>query len=279
MGHVWRHDGEILIAAKGSPEQILTISSLDDDERARIENKIDELSGQGLRVIAVGVQELPSAEEIPDEIMQTSLTFCGLVGLVDPPREASGGNIAVCKKAGAPRRDDHGGQWPHGGLIAKKVGMEHIDQIITGEELSRMRTRSCGVPSDGQHFLPCHTGAQDADRQSIPENGEIVAMTGDGVNDAPALKYAHIGIAMGQRGSEVSREAADLILMDDNFSTIVDTIRDGRRIYDNIRKAVGYVFTIHIPIALSSSSPPASGDCTGKPSAASAPRRAAGADH
>ena len=88
--------------------------------------------------------------------------------------------------------------------------------------------------------------------KAFQENGEVVAMTGDGVNDTPALKFADIGIAMGKRGSEAAREAADLILMDDNFTTIVETLRDGRRIYDNLRKAVGYVFTIHIPIALTS---------------------------
>ena len=192
MGHVWRHDGEILIAAKGSPEQILTISSLDDDKRAQIENKIDELSGQGLRVIAVGVQELPSAEEIPDEITQTSLTFCGLVGLVDPPREGVRRDIAVCKKAGVRVVMITGDNGLTAASIAKKVGMEHTDQIITGEELSRMTDeelrRAVRMVSIFSRVIPEHKMRI---VKAFRENGEIVAMTGDGVNDAPALKYAH----------------------------------------------------------------------------------------
>ena len=253
MGHVWRHDGEVLIAAKGSPEQILAISRLTDNERAEAEKKIAELSGQGLRVIAVGMQKLPSAEEIPDEITKTSLTFCGLVGLLDPPREGVRRDIAVCRKAGIRVVMITGDSGTTAASIAGKVGMEHTGGIITGAELSRMTDKELRRAVRGvsifSRVMPEHKMRI---VKAFRENGEIVAMTGDGVNDAPALKYAHIGIAMGRRGSEVSREAADLILMDDNFSTIVDTIRDGRRIYDNVRKAVGYVFTIHIPIAFSS---------------------------
>jgi len=137
--------------------------------------------------------------------------------------------------------------------IAKKIGMPNNDHIITGDEINNMsdeqlreKVRDVSIFS---RVIPEHKMRI---VKAFKENGEIVAMTGDGVNDAPALKYADIGIAMGKRGSEVSREAADLILLDDNFSTIVDTIKDGRRIYDNIQKAVGYVFTIHIPIAFAS---------------------------
>ena len=137
--------------------------------------------------------------------------------------------------------------------IAKQVGIPHSSVIITGDELNTMtddelqeRIKDVSIFS---RVMPEHKMRI---VKAFKENGDVVAMTGDGVNDAPALKYADIGIAMGKRGSEVSREAADLILLDDNFSTIVDTIKDGRRIYDNIRKAIGYVFTIHIPIAFAS---------------------------
>jgi ATPase, P-type (transporting), HAD superfamily, subfamily IC len=136
--------------------------------------------------------------------------------------------------------------------IAKQVGIPNCDKIITGEELDQMseeelreKVRDVSIFS---RVIPQHKMRI---VKAFQANGEIVAMTGDGVNDAPALKHSDIGIAMGKRGSQVSREAADLILMDDNFTTIVETIRDGRRIYDNIRKAVGYILTIHIPIAFS----------------------------
>ncbi len=250
MGHVWNHDGEIIIAAKGSPERILTICSLTDTDRQQAEDKIIEMSEQGLRVIAVGFMKPNSESEIPDTVTDCTLTLSGLIGLADPPRESVKEDIKNCTKAGVRVVMITGDNGITASSIAKQIGMPNSDKIITGDELENMsdeelRERVHDV-SIFSRVVPEHKMRI---VKAFKDNGEIVAMTGDGVNDAPALKYADIGIAMGKRGSEVSREAADLILMDDNFSTIVDTIKDGRRIYDNIRKAVGYVFTIHIPIA------------------------------
>ena len=252
MGHVWKHDGEIIIAAKGSPERILTVCNLTDTERKQAEDKILEMSMQGLRVIAVGVMKPGSEAEVPAAITECRLTFCGLVGLADPPRESVKEDIKRCAKAGVRVVMITGDNGVTASSIAKQIGMPNCEHIITGDELNKMsdeelrdRVRNVSIFS---RVVPEHKMRI---VKAFKDNGEIVAMTGDGVNDAPALKYADIGVAMGKRGSEVSREAADLILMDDNFSTIVDTIQDGRRIYDNIRKAVGYVFTIHIPIAFS----------------------------
>ncbi len=253
MGHVWRHDGEIVIAAKGSPESILTICKLSDEQRKQIENKINEMSREGLRVIAVGTMNPKSESDIPDNITDCKLTFLGLIGLADPPRESVKEDIKMCNKAGVRVVMITGDNGITASSIAKQIGMKDSDNIITGDELNNMtdselmeRVHDANIFS---RVLPEHKMRI---VKAFKENGEVVAMTGDGVNDAPALKYADIGIAMGKRGSEVAREAADLILMDDNFSTIVHTIEDGRRIYDNIKKAIGYVFTIHIPIAFAS---------------------------
>lgn len=251
MGHVWYHDAEIIIAAKGSPERILTICDLSSEELLVVDNKIREMSEQGLRVIAVGMMKPATEAEIPPEITDCQLTLCGLIGLADPPRESVKNDIALCTKAGIRVVMITGDNGITAASIAKKIGMPNSDHIITGDMLNDMTDEElCAKVKDVSIFSRVVPEHKMRIVKAFKENGEIVAMTGDGVNDAPALKYADIGIAMGKRGSEVSREAADLILMDDNFSTIVYTVRDGRRVYTNIQKAVGYVFTIHIPIAL-----------------------------
>ncbi len=253
MGHVWRHDGNIIIAAKGSPEQILTICLLTAEEKALADRKITEMSEQGLRVIAVASEILETEEEIPARLTDCRLSLLGLIGLADPPRESVKRDIAVCNRAGVRVVMITGDNGITASAIAKKIGMKNYGEIITGEMLEHMtdgelqeKVKSVSIFS---RVIPEHKMRI---VRAFKENGEIVAMTGDGVNDAPALKYADIGIAMGKHGSEVSREAADLILLDDNFTTIVETVKDGRRIYDNIKKAVGYVFAIHIPIAAAS---------------------------
>ncbi|MFA6675484.1 MAG: cation-translocating P-type ATPase [Bacilli bacterium] len=253
MGHVWQREGKYIIAAKGSPERILTICNLTDKERKEAEDKIIALSSEGLRVIAIAAGYPHSEAEIPASILDCRLTLLGLIGLTDPPRESVKKDIAVCTKAGIRVVMITGDNGVTASAIAKKIGMPNSDHIITGDMLEKMTDEElCQVVKDVSIFSRVIPEHKMRIVKAFKQNGEIVAMTGDGVNDAPALKYADIGIAMSKRGSEVSREAADLILMDDNFTTIVETIRDGRRIYDNIRKAVGYVFTIHIPIAFSS---------------------------
>ncbi|MDR0222090.1 MAG: HAD-IC family P-type ATPase [Oscillospiraceae bacterium] len=251
MGHIWRHDGEIIIAAKGSPEHIMNICGLSDGERAAAEDKTREMSERGLRVIAVASANPRNEDGIPANISDCSLKLRGLVGLADPPRETVKRDIAACHRAGIRVVMITGDNGITAASIAKMTGIKNHGKIVTGDEISKMsdeelgeRVKTAGIFS---RVIPEHKMRI---VKAFRDNGEVVAMTGDGVNDAPALKYADIGVAMGKRGSEVSREAADLILMDDNFSTIVDTIKDGRRIFDNIRKAVGYVFAIHIPIAL-----------------------------
>jgi Ca2+-transporting ATPase len=253
MGHVWRRDGKLIIAAKGSPERLLPLCIMTPEEREAADHMLVKMGKEGLRVIAVGRMMPANESEIPARLTDCRLTFCGLIGLADPPRESVARDIATCNQAGVRVVMITGDNGITASSIARKIGMQDTDNIITADELERMTDdelrEKVKTVSIFSRVIPEHKMRI---VKAFRDNGAIVAMTGDGVNDAPALKYADIGIAMGKRGSEVSREAADLILMDDNFSTIVDTIKDGRRIYDNIRKAVGYVFTIHIPIALSS---------------------------
>ena len=253
VGYVWNVDNELILAAKGSPESILKACDIDSAELNQVNDEIRVMQEKGLRVIAVAKKELTNERELKDELEDYKLDFMGIVGLIDPPKETVKEDIKLCKKAGVRVVMITGDNGITASAIAKSIGMDNVDNIITGDMLDKMNDielrKAVKNVSIFSRVIPEHKMRI---VEAFQSNGEIVAMTGDGVNDAPALKQAEIGIAMGKRGSEVSREAADLILMDDNFSTIVDTIEDGRRIYDNIRKAVGYIFIIHIPIALSS---------------------------
>ncbi|HPE15625.1 MAG TPA: HAD-IC family P-type ATPase, partial [Oscillospiraceae bacterium] len=233
MGHVWRHGGELIVAAKGSPESILPLCAMDEAALRAAEAKLEEFSARGLRVIAVGKMEPESEAGIPSRLADCRLRFCGLVGLADPPRATVREDISACTRAGIRVMMITGDSGATASAVAGKIGMPGAESVVTGGMLERMTDAELreAVKTAGifARVVPEHKMRI---VKSLRENGEIVAMTGDGVNDAPALRYADIGIAMGGRGSEVSREAADLVLMDDNFRTIVETVRDGRRIYD-----------------------------------------------
>ncbi|MCL1796322.1 MAG: HAD-IC family P-type ATPase, partial [Clostridia bacterium] len=258
MGHVWRHDGETVIAAKGSPEHILTLCGPEGSAFSAARSHVRKMSEQGLRVIAVAIGKLSNRDAIPASLTDCRLSLSGLVGLADPPRESVKENIATCNKAGIRTVIITGDNGVTAAAVARKIGVVNTSSVITGEMLDAMTDEAlCDRVKDVSVFsrvLPEHKMRI---VRAFQQNGDIVAMTGDGVNDAPALKHADIGIAMGRRGSEVSREAADLILLDDNFSTIVTTIRNGRRIFDNIVKAVEYVLVVHIPIAVAAFLAPA----------------------
>jgi len=252
MGHIWQAvNGTAFLAAKGSPESILPLCKLKAEESSLVANAQKKLATKGYRVIAVAKRINLSTDSIPGNLQDNHLQLVGLIGLQDPPRESVPEAIKVCSKAGIRVVMITGDNGVTAKSIASSIGIECSENIITGQELQTMsdeelaeRVKTTNIFA---RVIPRHKMRI---VKALKDNGEIVAMTGDGVNDAPALKYADIGIAMGKRGTGVAKEAADMILLDDNFSTIVDTIKDGRRIYDNIRKAVGYVFVIHIPIAL-----------------------------
>lgn len=260
MGHVWKRDKNIIIAIKGSPESVFKICKLSDAELEIAKKQVQELSVLGLRVIAVATDHPATQSTVPAKITDCRLELLGLIGLSDPPRAGVAEHIATCRRAGVRVVMITGDNAHTATAIASKVGIINDDsskpssaQVLTGAMLDQMSAaklkQAVQTTAIFARVTPEHKMRI---VKALSANGEVVAMIGDGVNDAPALKYAHIGIAMGGQGNEVSREAADLILMDDNFSTIVASIRDGRRIYDNIKKAFSYVFATHIPVVLAS---------------------------
>jgi len=211
--------------------------------------QVSLLAAGGLRVLAVARSRyLPSA--VPDSPDSFAFTLCGLVGLQDPVRPGVAEAIEECRTAGVRVVMITGDHAQTAVSIARQIGLAHPGSVVTGRDISAM-----GDEELARRIADVNVFARVVPEQklrlvtALRARGEVVAMTGDGVNDAPALKAADIGVAMGERGTDVAREAAALVLVDDDFGSIVRAIRLGRRIYDNISKAMSYVLAVHVPIA------------------------------
>ena len=250
ISHVWSSgDGQdFTVSAKGAPEAVMDLCHMSEPQRARWTTEVEQMAAQGLRVLAVA-QGRCAGEPWPDNVHDFSFEWVGLLGLTDPLREGIPNAVAECRSAGIRVIMITGDHPATAQVIARQAGLAGGD-ILTGAGMDdlddttlRARLRSVSVcaritPAQKLRIV-----------QTLQAMGETVGMTGDGVNDAPALRSAHVGIAMGLRGTDVAREAAALVLVDNQFTAIVQGIRRGRQIYDNLQKSMRYIFAVHIPIA------------------------------
>ena len=250
MSHVWAFgDGQdCVVSAKGAPEAVMDLCHMAQDERAQWSATVEKMAVQGLRVLAVAQGRSPGAPW-PDSAHDFSFEWVGLLGLTDPLREGIEEAVAECQGAGIRVIMITGDHPATAQVIARQAGlgegnvlsgadMDLLDEPALKEALARASVCARITPAQKLRIV-----------QTLQAMGETVGMTGDGVNDAPALRAAHVGIAMGQRGTDVAREAAALVLVDNQFSAIVQGIRLGRQIFDNLQKSMRYIFAVHIPIA------------------------------
>lgn len=247
---VWRRDKEreLVVATKGAPEAIARLCKFSAAQLSALKGQTDEMARNGLRVLGIASAQFPD-HALPDNPEAFPFRFLGLAGLADPLREAVPAAVRECRSAGIRVMMITGDYPATASAIGRAAGLD-TGEVITGEDLAHMpnsalaeRVRTATVfarilPEQKLRIV-----------NALKANGEIVAMTGDGVNDAPSLKSAHIGIAMGGRGTDVAREAASIVLLDDDFGSIVKAISLGRRIYDNLRKAMAFILAVHVPIA------------------------------
>jgi P-type Ca2+ transporter type 2C len=253
MSQVWRSrkTRSLSVAAKGAPEAVLELCRLSSSEKDALLHRVRELAADGLRVLGVA-RATAQGDELPDSQRKFRFEFLGFVGLADPIRAEVPAAIEECLGAGI-RIVMITGDYPVTAMrIAREIRLsgDRDASVVTGSELERMDTATLGERIRSVDvFARVRPEQKLAIVRALKANGEIVAMTGDGVNDAPALKAADMGIAMGRRGTDVARESSDLVLLDDDFASIVSAIRMGRRIFDNLRNAGAYIFAIHVPIA------------------------------
>lgn len=256
MCTVNRKENRLVLYSKGAPETILAkcthiatgegIRKLTDADKERIEVQVSDYAGRGMRLIAFAKKDIEGGYK--REKLEEGLVFLGIGGLRDPPRKEVPLAVEKCKKAGIKIIIITGDESLTAKAIANEVGIAKEPIIITGRELDRMSKSELEKALQGEVLF---TRAAPANKlrivRTLKDMGRVVAVTGDGVNDAPALKEADIGVAMGKTGTDVARESADMILLDDNFATIVSAVEEGRAMFDNIRRFITYIFSHLVP--------------------------------
>ena len=253
MSHVWRSSrGELRLYVKGAMEGILSHCLISEERKSQAELANLTMARQGMRVIAVATKRLRqvSGNRKQDE---ANLHFRGLIGFVDPPRPEARQAVEECQRAGIRVIMITGDHPVTAHAVAEAVGLYHDnDSVVLGEQLEAASDEEFRSLIANESIFARITPSQKYRLVTgLQQAGQVVAMTGDGINDAPALKKADVGVAMGRRGTEVAREAATMVLLDDNFATIVEAVKEGRRVFDSIRRSSRYLVAFHTPILLS----------------------------
>ncbi|GAB3020729.1 cation-translocating P-type ATPase [Spirosoma pulveris] len=251
MTHVYAAGtSPVRVAGKGAVERIVQVCQLSAAERGRVLTQANELAGRGYRVLGVAGSDWPN-EIYPASQDEFSWVFKGLVALENPPKANAKSVIQQFNRAGIVVKMITGDSPETACAIARQVGLPNADRLFIGQQVMALPEAELQANvREVNVFARMFPEAKLRVVRALKANGEVVAMTGDGVNDGPALKAAHIGVAMGRRGTEVAKQAASLVLVNDDLGGMVDAIAQGRRIYQNLKRAVGYIVSIHIPIIL-----------------------------
>lgn len=260
MTHLFENaKGHRIIAAKGAPEALINISDLNSTEKKQIGEAIEALASQGYRILAVGEADF-TGNSFPAAQQEFHFVFKGMVAFYDPPKKNIDTVLASFYEAGIAVKIITGDNAETTGAIARQIAFQGADQCISGDALMKLSDEELAEKVGTVNiFTRMFPDAKLKIINALKAKNEIVAMTGDGVNDGPALKAAHIGIAMGKKGTEIAKQAASLILLEDDLSKMVDAVAMGRRIYTNLKKAIQYIISIHIPIILTVFAPLALG--------------------
>jgi len=251
ISHAWKAhtNGGFVVGAKGAPEAIIDLCHLDENTTKTLNSVAESMAGEGLRVLGVA-KAYSQGTPLPSHQHDFNFSFVGFIGIADPIRPEVPQAVEECRTAGVRVVMMTGDHPVTARSIAQKIGLDNPQKVVTGAEIEKMSPESLQqVLKNVSVFSRVSPAQKLLLVEAFKNAGEIVAMTGDGVNDAPALKSANIGIAMGGRGTDVARESADLVLLDDDFGSIVESIRTGRRIYANLKNALIYLLAVHVPIA------------------------------